>query len=66
MSYRAIYAYAWDIAEEGVTSFLAQFFNVLKRATSKKNSKFVVNKRDAVALIASGSRLPDWSPPPQI
>lgn len=24
MSYRAIYAYAWDIAEEGVTSFLAQ------------------------------------------
>jgi hypothetical protein len=40
-----------------------EHFGVIRRKTEHKNSKYLVAKREAVALIASGNSLPEWSPP---
>jgi len=39
-------------------------FGLAMRENEKKNARYIVKSRQAIALVASGNPLPDWSPPP--
>lgn len=41
-----------------------EHFGVIRRKSERKNSKFLIVKREAVALIASGNSLPEMPPTP--